>query len=199
MLTETRIIYIYLYADSIGVCCTERFMDFDLIKYRAEKIDFRRINTRLNNKVRILTVYQFNCSTTITSVIVGADLRRAANNRQLFPSVQIWTREGGNPNQYRLVPDSERTIYYPTTNVSTNGVFEYPLDPPIPVQSGDILAISQPSKGDSIFRVYYRKSIINFDSHQIDFGSTTTDLSGSPSNSDLVLVYPITGELYHIY
>ena len=180
--------------------CTERFMDFDLVKYRAERIDISRIGNELDDKTRILTEYQFNCSTTnITSVIVGGDLRRSTNNRNSYPSVQIWRPQVSNPNQYYLVLDSERTIYYSTNNVSTNGVFEYPLDPPIPVQSGDILAISQPSKGDSIFRVYYIQGDINFDSYAVSFGSTTADLSGSPINGDLVLVYPITGEFYHIY
>ena len=177
-------------------------MDFDLIKYRAERIDIRirRISTHLNNEVRILTEYQFNCSSTnITSVIVGGDLRRSTNNRNSFPSVQIWRPQESDPDQYDLVLDSERTIYYSTNNVSTNGVFEYPLDPPISVQSGDILAISQPPQEDSIFRVYYVQDVVNFDSYEVSFNSTTTNLSSSPITSELVLVYPITGELYHIY
>ena len=174
-------------------------MDFDLIKYRAERINISRINTLLNNQIRILTEYQFNCSTNITSVIVGGDLRRVTDSRHFFPSVQIWRPQVADPNQYNLVPDSERTIYYSTNNVSTNGVFEYPLDPPIPVQSGNRLAISQPPQGNSTFRVYYIQGVIKFDSHTVSFGSTTANLSGSPINGDLVLVYPITGELYHIY
>ena len=173
-------------------------MDFDLIKYRAERIGISRIGNVLSNKIRILEEYQFNCSTNITSVIVGGDFRIPNNKRQLLPTFQIW-RPQANPNQYDLVPDSERTIYYSTNNVSTNGVFEYPLSPPIPVQSGDMLAISQPPQGNSTFRVYYIRGVINFDSHQINFGVTTADLSDSPNKNDLVLVYPITGELYHIY
>ena len=171
-------------------------MDFDLIKYRA-----KTVGINLSNEIRLLTEYQFNCSsTTITSVIVGGDLRTPNNNRQLFPSVQIWRLVGPDrPNLYHFIADSERTIYYSTNNVSTNGVFEYPLDPPIPVQSGDILTISQPSQVNSIFRVYYIQNVINFDSYIFPFDSTDLFLSGSPITNDLVLVYPITGELYHIY
>ena len=77
-------------------------------------------------------------------------------------------------------------------------MFEYPLDPPIPVQNGDILAISQPPEEDSIFRVHYIKDVVNFDSYAVSFGSTAAKLSGTPNNNDLVLVYPITGEFYHI-
>ena len=186
--------YSFLIAES---GCTERFMEFNLVKYRAGRIGISRIGNGLDDEIRILTEYQFNCSTTnITSVIVGGDLRTINNNR---PNLQIWRPQESDPNQYDLVLDSERTIYYSTNNVSTNRVFEYPLDPPIPVQSGDILAISQPPQGDSIFRVYYIQNVINFHSHQINFGSTTANLSSNLITSDLVLVYPITGELYHIY
>ena len=176
-------------------------MDFDLIKYRAKTVGISKKGYNLSNEIRFLTEYQFNCSsTTITRVIVGGDLRTPNNNRQLFPIVQIWRRQGkDHVRQNRYYGVTNRTIYYSTNNVSTNGVFEYPLDPPIPVQSGDILAISQPSQENSIFRVYYIKDVVNFDSYKVSFGSIEEFLSGSPINSDLILVYPITGELYHIY
>ena len=77
-------------------------------------------------------------------------------------------------------------------------MFEYPLDPPISVQNGDILAISQPPEEDSTFRVHYIQDVINFYSYSISFHSTAAKLSGNPINNDLVLVYPITGEFYHI-
>ena len=176
-------------------------MDFDLIKYRAKTVGISKKGYSLSNEIRLLSEYQFNCSsTTITSVIVGGDLRTPNNNHQLFPSLQIWRPVGpGRFHHYYPVLGSERTIYYSTNNVSTNGVFEYPLDPHISVQSGDRLAISQPSQVDSIFRVYYIQDVVNFDSYKVSFGSMEEFLSGSPINNDLVLVYPITGELYHIY
>ena len=193
-------IIIYLAVVTAAQQCTERFMELDLVTFRARQVGIDSVGRPVADQIRILTEYHFNCSSTnITSVIVGGDLKVPDNGRQLFPSVQIWRPQVSNPNQFVLVPDSERTIYYSTNNVSTNGVFEYPLDPPIPVQSGDRLAISQPSRGDSIFRVYYIEGVVNFDSHQINFGSTTADLSGNSISNDLVLVYPITGELYHIY
>ena len=141
-------------------------MDIDLIKYRAKRVGINENKDELSNEIRILTEYQFNCSsTTITSVIIGGDLRTPNSNRQLFPSVQIWMPAPNRPKKYELVPDSERTIYYSTNNVSTNGVFEYPLDPPIPVQNGDILAISQPPQENSIFRDHYKRGVVSFDSY----------------------------------
>ena len=198
MLIELKHLIYVGYTES--ALCTERFMDFDLIKYRAKTVGISKKGYNLDNEIRLLTEYQFNCSsTTITSVIVGGDLRTPNNNRQLFPSIQIWRSILNRPNQYHLLPYSERTIYYSTNNVSTNGVFEYPLDPPIPVQNGDILAISQPPQENSIFRVYYIQNVTNFDSYVHPNILQDIQLSGSPITSDLVLVYPITGELYHIY
>ena len=76
------------YADS--VCCIEKFMDFNSIKYRAKIVGISKHEDILNNEIRILKEYQFICSSSITHVIVGGDLRRRNNNnRQLFPSVQI--------------------------------------------------------------------------------------------------------------
>ena len=73
-------------------------------------------------------------------------------------------------------------------------MFEYPLDPLIPVQSGDILAISQPPQWNSIFRVYYIQNVINFYNYKVSFGSIATKLLGnSPIDNDLVLFYSITG------
>ena len=193
-------IIIYLAVVTAAQQCTERFMELDLVTFRARQVGIDSVGIPVADQIRILSEYHFNCSsTTITSVIVGGDLRTPNNNRPLFPSIQIWRPQVSNPNQFVLVPDSERTIYYSTNNVSTNGVFEYPLDPPIPVQSGDRLAISQPYQRNSIFRVYFIQDVVNFDSYGVTFGSTTANLSGSPINNDLVLVYPITGELYHIY
>ena len=140
------------------------------MNFRAMRMDYSKIKTHINNEVRILTEFQFNYSSAnVTSVVVGGQFRRSwsNNNCWLFSCVRTWRPQGSNPNQYNLVPDSERTIYYSTNNVSTNGVFEYPLDPPIPVQSGDILAISQPPQGNSIFRVYYIQGVVNFDSYEV--------------------------------
>uniref|UniRef100_A0A1X7SX18 Uncharacterized protein n=1 Tax=Amphimedon queenslandica TaxID=400682 RepID=A0A1X7SX18_AMPQE len=120
-------------------------MDLSLVTYRAEHINTNAVGNDLDNELRVLQEYQFNCSsTTITSLILGIDVRVATDTRNLYPSVQVFRPNGS------LVTGSERTIYYSTTNVSTSGVFEYPLNPPIPVMSGDLLAVSQPPQGDSV-------------------------------------------------
>jgi hypothetical protein len=121
--------------------CTDRFMELDLIKYRANQTA-NGLNTRLNDEIRVLTEYQFNCSSTnITSVILGIDVRY---DKTLFPSIRLYRPGAGNveireTNNYGLI--DERVIYYSTSNVSTSGVYEYPLDPPITANSNDLLAV----------------------------------------------------------
>ena len=152
----------------------------------------------LSNTLRVLQEYQFNCSsTTITSLILGINIRTTrnsfnSNSLTRFPSVQVFRYNGTNVNQYDLVTGSERTIYYSTSNVSTSGAYEYPLNPPIPVMSGDLLAVSQPDERKSAVRVYYISG--SFRSSQQSIGSSNINLNISPTTNQLILVYPVTGK-----
>ena len=185
-------------ANTVEQQCTERFMELELVTYRAQQIGTGASGTRLNDTIRILEEYQFNCtSTNITSVILGIYVRRVTGNRYRFPSIQLWRPNPGSPGQYLVDTDSERFIYYSTSNISTNGVFEYPLNPPISVNSGDLLAISQPTQSQSVVRVYYINGI-DFQSREASFGISSTGLSGTLHTDQLVLVYPITGTIISV-
>ena len=186
-------------ANTVEQQCTERFMELELVTYRAQRIGIGASGTTLSDTVRILEEYQFNCtSTNITSVILGIDVRTVVSgSRYRFPSIQIWRPNPGSPGQYLVDTDSERFIYYSTSNISTNGVFKYPLNPPISVNSGDLLAVSQPTEGESVVRVYYIDGI-NFQSRENSFGTTSTGLSGTLHTDQLVLVYPITGTIISV-
>ena len=167
-------------------------MELELVTYRAQQIGVGASGTRLSDTIRILEEYQFNCtSTNITSVILGIDVRTGHDR---FPSIQLWRHNSG---QYFVDTDSERFIYYSTSNISTNGVFKYPLNPPISVNSGDLLAISQPPQSESVVRVYYIDGI-GFQSRKQSFGTSSTDVSGTIHTNQLVLVYPITGTILYV-
>ena len=169
------------------------------MEYRAQRIGMNLPEKYLNNTLRVLQEYQFNCSTTITSLILGINIRTTtfnSNNRTLFPSVQVFRHNGINVNQYVLVTGSERTIYYSTSNVSTSGVYEYPLNPPIPVMSGDLLAVSQPDERKSAIRVYYIDEISFNSSLNMSIGSSNINLNNSSTTNQLILVYPITGKTH---
>ena len=168
--------------------CGNGFMELDVVKYSAQYIGINFVN--LDNQIRILEEYQFNCtSTNITSVILGSNVRGITNSRTMYPSIQLWRPVSGSNGTYTVVPDSERVIFYSTTNVSN----PYPLNPPISINSGDLLAISLPNGSDSVVRVRYKNVGIVFKSYQRPFGTTNTTLTDTPTTDELILVYPITG------
>ena len=183
--------------------CTDNFMNLSLIEYNAHRIGSEGIDVTYisGDTLSVLKEYQFNCSSTnITSLILGINIRTTrnsfnSNNRTLFPSVQVFRPDGSSDNQYDLVTGSERTIYYSTSNVSTNGVYEYPLNPPIPVMSGDLLAVSQPLLSQSVIRIYFYNGI-SFASSQQSIGSTTINLDNFLTNNQLILIYPVTGKTH---
>ena len=177
--------------------CTERFMKLSVVEYRAQQIGTNAVTSEyLDEKRRVLQEYHFNCSSTnITSLILGIDVRRATGSRTLFPSVQVF--RPGNGNNYNLVTGSERAIYYSTSNVSE--VFEYPLNPPISVMSGDLLAVSQPNKDNSVIFVrYIHRDIsgISFTSTELNYDETTANLGSSPATDLFFLVYPVTSKTH---
>ena len=173
-------------------------MELSLLKYRAERIGIDPPQTYLGDDTqRVLQEYQFNCSSTnITSLVLGINIRRRRNDRTLFPGVQVFRPNGSDT--YSLVTGSERTFYYSTSNVITDtGGYQYPLNPPIPVMSGDLLAVSQPELTNSVVRIYS----IEFDgisfisSQNMPIGSPTVNLKDSIDNQ-LILVYPVTGKTH---
>ena len=177
--------------------CTERFMKLSVVEYRAQQIGTDAVTSEyMDEKRRVLQEYRFNCSSTnITSLILGIDVLIATGSRTLFPSVQVF--RPGNGDNYNLVTGSERTIYYSTSNVSE--VFEYPLNPPISVMSGDLLAVSQPNKDNSVIFVrYIHRDIsgISFSSTETNYDETTADLGSSPTTDLFFLVYPVTGKTH---
>ena len=174
-------------------------MEYSLLNYTAERIGINPLETYTgDNTLRVLQEYQFNCSSTnITSLVLGINIRTASNSRTLYPSVQVF-RPSGRSNTYSLVTGSERTIYYSTSNVSTNtGGYQYPLNPPIPVMSGDLLAVSQPEQEDSVVSVYYINGT-TANSQEFDYGDTNVDLADEdPTTDELMLVYPVTGKTHN--
>uniref|UniRef100_A0A1X7T7P9 Protein kinase domain-containing protein n=1 Tax=Amphimedon queenslandica TaxID=400682 RepID=A0A1X7T7P9_AMPQE len=173
-------------------------MELSLLNYTAERIGIDPTETYMhasNNTLRVLQEYQFNCSSSnITSLILGIDIRRSNGNFTLFPGVWVFRPNGSGSNTYSLVTDSERTIYYSTSNVSTDtGGYQYPLNPPLPVLSGDLLAVSQPELMISVVRIYSMElDDIKFVSSQnLNIGSSTVNFNDSVDDQ-LILVYPVT-------
>ena len=170
-------------------------MQYSLLSQRSKTLPSARAGAALDNRVIILREYQFSCSATISKLVLGINVRTRNNNRVEFPSVMIYRDTG---NQYTALPDSERKIYFSTSNVSTSEVFEYLLEPSLMVLPGDLLAISQPKEKDSIVRVYSitGETGVAFSSQVFPYNSPTIDLDASETSNQLILVYPVTAGIF---
>ena len=161
--------------------CTQNFMDLDRIKLIAPLEIFE-----LNDEIRILEEYQFNCTTNVTMLKISVSRMPGNSNQPTL--IQRWTRinESDNNYTYELDANSSRRI-------NTNGVStcNYTLDPPILVNSGDLLAISQPRR--QVMVNYINGSRLSFKSYKVTFDENTAALDSSPDTDIFILVYPITG------
>ena len=170
-------------------------MQYSLLSRRSQTLPLERAGVPLDNEVIILQEYQFSCSTTISKLVLGINVRTRNDDREYFPSVMIYRGTG---NQYNAVLDSERKIYFSTSNVSTSEVFEYLLEPSLMVFPGDLLAISQPRQRDSIVRVYSitGETGVAFSSQVFPYNSPTIDLDTPETSNQLILVYPVTAGIF---
>ena len=77
-----------------------------------------------------------------------------------------------------------------------SGVFKYPPNPPILVQSWDVLAASQPDERESIVVVHYIDHV-QWLTVRYQFGTTFFTMANLTIQEQLVLVYPIIGNLFY--
>ena len=92
-------------------------------------------NDRLTNELRLVPDQNFTCNGTITSLLLGIDIR---TGETLYPQVQIWRRTSSTSIREFMKVHFEEIRLDPGA-FSPSGVFEYLLSTPINFQSGDIL------------------------------------------------------------
>ena len=136
---------------------------------------FNRGRPTLNNRQSVSPQISFTCDGNITKWIVGANWD---GEHALYPELQVWRRVNDSiPDRYYRVGN---TIISVASQNSDSQVYEYPVDPPLPVEAGDVLGIFQPVGDDSRLRVYYER----------DAGPSTLYQTTSISQED----FPESGE-----
>ena len=106
----------------------------------------------LNSVQSVSPQINFTCDGNITKWIVGANWN---SNRNLYPELQVWRRVNDSiPDRYHRVGNT--TIAVASENTDSR-VYEYPVDPPLPVEAGDVLGIFQPVGSDSRLRMLYER------------------------------------------
>ena len=148
---------------------------------------------RLTNELRLIPDQNFTCNGTITSFLLGIDIR---TGETLYPQVQIWRRTNSPSIREYMKVDFEEIRLDPGS-FSPSGVFEYPLSTPMNFQNGDILGVWQPRQRDSIVRIFYSENDNNAPS-TYRLGGATNDVYNidngfSSTQDELILISPVAG------
>ena len=166
-------------------------MDLSLLTHRAGQIRDSLPTLKeshLANELRLLVDIEFTCPTTITNILLGANVLTVINSRNQYPSILL-VRETSN----RYTVQAEQTIYYTTENISTNGVYNYSLNPPMSVSELDIIAIQAPEDSRAAVTIHYTDAMYNTVSMDPDPNDNGRD--DIIYDNQLVLAYPIAGNI----
>ena len=142
-----------------------------------------------SDKQLIFPDITFTCSGEVVTLIMGGNWNLMEDS---YPELQIWRPSGDT-----TYSKEQSTTIMPTSE-EDDRVYEFPVEPPLPFQPGDILAVRQPHKDDSKLQVdydnggvstYYYKSY--GDSQETEFDITGGDVM---TDTDLPLVTVEIGE-----
>ena len=165
-------------------------MDLNLLKRRAEKIPNAGVSSNfLNLDFRIVTGMSFNCSGSLTGLLLGVDVR-PGGGRDQYPEVQIWRRAGTISNYNRR---GTQDITLAAGDFSPDGVLQYNLNPALSFQSGDVLGVWQPSTGSSVVRLFHDGQNGGPLSYETNFNpSSINAVSGTDIRRSTLLIHAIT-------
>ena len=149
------------------------------------------------DQLYIMNSMSFNCTGNIVSLILGAEIRKVNGEGTRagisYPTISLWNFD---QQVYTKVNGSERSIVLGPANFSTSGVIEYPLDPPIAFEDGNMLAWLQ--QEDVVHMYWINDDNIDTISPAGSSGplSAIVDLLQSVINmNEALMIYPVTGEL----
>ena len=185
--------------------CANGFIQIDMLRTVAQKIPHGKKSTNgLSNELRLIPDWNFTCNGTITSFLLGADIRstRGAGdmirNATQYPEVQIWRRTNSSSPVREYAIEWSEEIRLDAGYFSPSGVLEYRLYCPFEFQAGDIFGVYQPKQSNSVVRIYYndndntapvaykRKGAATGSSYNIDSDFSMT-------LQQLLLISPVTG------
>ena len=166
-------------------------MDLNLLKKRAEKIPNTGITSNfLNSDFRIVTGMRFTCSGSLTSLLLGVDVR-PGGSRNLYPEVQIWRKRSGSSTNYDR--QGRQEIRLAGGDFSPDGVLQYNLNPALSFQNGDVLGVWQPASSSSVVRIFRDSQTGGPLSYETNFNPSAINVNGGPSvERTTLLIYAIT-------
>ena len=179
---------------TVSSSCTSGFMELDLLKRRGERIpaggnDGLDIHI-LDGEFRLVSHVSFSCSGNLTSLLIGATVRR---KRDQYPQIQLWRTV----DRILYKRQESQVIKLAVGDFSPDGVLQYNLSTPIQFQSGDVLGIYQPPQSVSAASVYYSidtsaPNTYRLRSNPHNGASVSFSALSSISNQQ-ILISPISG------
>ena len=145
--------------EAIGESCTEGFMDYSLLRGTAANPSGSLRNNRLtdNNLATIWIIIEddimFTCSTVVTEILIGVDIRTVNVDRNLYPKFEVWSPTNNMMTEYTRVMSIE--IRLTPDNFTTNGQYRFTLPTPLNVSSGYRIGVYQPPDDRSVVRFHY--------------------------------------------
>ena len=195
----------WCHTDVHSQACTRGFIDIDVLERRATKIDSDAtgVSSTILSPGRFLAMpgWNFSCSGTITSLVVGVEVRDLHGNavvidlwRPSYDSLRVITG-------YEWVQDAQTFLNFRPRDFTPDGEYQYHIPGSgIQYQSGDIFGVYQSSNLDSPVRVFYTNQLTAPRTFEVDTSYDST-YTIQPSGYDLftagtVLVRPISSMYY---
>ena len=125
-------------------------MQLDLLKRRAENL-FSVSNTSLPHQLRVVPL-GFRCAGNITSVLVVAKINTETTFESKYPEIEIWATDSL---IFQHTRQARQEIRLNPGDFSPDGVLQYNLNPPLPIQDLNILGVYQPEPSQSVVQLFY--------------------------------------------
>ena len=106
------------------------------------------------NSQNLFPSITFTCEANVSKWIIGG---RTFNDRDSRPEFQLWRLKPNTIADYQRVYTSGALAVVNAT--IADRVYEYPMDPPLTVQPGDVLGIYQPTSASGRLRIFYEEDV----------------------------------------
>ena len=187
-----------------NTCSTEGFMELSLLETKtgtnnngqttglAESVATRWIITEGDKQ------FSADCSSTLTEVLVGVDIRTVTGNRNQYPRIEIWRETGA---FYRGPTISSELVLSPH-NFTTDGLYRITLSTSLDISEltgsgtrGYRLGVYQPPDDTSVVR-FYKVNGNGQIGRVVDINDVVVDKNPADGEIALqtssILIYPIT-------
>ena len=142
---------------SLAENCARGFIGRDILQLAEAKVAFI---TPASTMRAVVPELKFTASGLLTKWIFAAQYTTIFNS--LYPQFRVWRKTGST---FTAVEGTISSSYLPSRSTFLN-VYEYFLDPPVPVEAGDFVGMVVPNSKDARLRLSIIRGI-GYDIHTV--------------------------------